>query len=105
MDERRQAQHDFPGGPAATASYRAVRAILSDDNNAERGLAAARDVLQSVLAESGSAGLIDVALHLAMQLSSALDRIAAEHGLAETDLIETWQLEWGTGHCGVSLRE
>jgi hypothetical protein len=93
IDECGRSQHELPSLRASSAGYEAVRAILSDDNNAEQGLAAARRVLESVLAESGAPGLISVALQLASQLGSVLERIASEEGLAATELTEVWLLE------------
>ncbi len=88
-----QAQHELPSLPASPACGEAVRAIVSDDHNAEQGLAATQRILESVLAESGPAELINVAVQLSSQLGSALERIATEQGLAATDLAEVWFLE------------
>ena len=91
--DKRGRQHELPSLPASSACCEAVGAILSDDHNTEQGLAAARRILESVLAESGSAELINVGVLLASQLGSALERIATEQGLAATDLAEAWFLE------------
>ncbi|WP_433503717.1 hypothetical protein ACQP04_29080 [Pseudonocardia halophobica] len=99
MDKRGHSQHELPGLPAASVCCEAVRAIVSDDYNAEQGLAAARRVLESVLAESGPAELINVAVQLTSQLGSALERIATEQGLAATDLAEVWFLSETNGDC------
>ncbi|MFR9804491.1 hypothetical protein ACL02T_19730 [Pseudonocardia sp. RS010] len=46
-----------------------------------------------MLAESGPAELINVAVQLAAQLGSALERIATDQGLVATYLAEVWFLE------------
>jgi hypothetical protein len=71
-------------------AYESVRAVLSDDHNHERGVGVARDVVGRVIAEAGTDGLAEVAVELALQLAAALERIAAEQGLAAADLAEVW---------------
>ena len=67
--------------------------MVSDDNNFERGVAGARAVADSVLAEAGTAGLAETVVELALKLAEALERIASEQGLAAEDLAEVWFVE------------
>lgn len=69
-------------------AQRAVEAILSDDHNAERGLASVHGVTRSVLAESGVEGLTGLAVELSLKLAEALERIAADQGLAAVDVAD-----------------
>jgi hypothetical protein len=71
-------------------AYEAVHAVVSDDSNFERGIRGARAVADAVLAEAGTAGLRATAVELALRLAEALERIAAEQGLAAADLAEVW---------------
>ena len=81
---------------ARKRAYDLVRAVLSDNHNEEHGhnqeqeVAAARSVAIAVLAEAGIDGLSDVAVDLSLRLASALERIAADQGLAAVDLAEVW---------------
>jgi hypothetical protein len=75
---------------ARRRAYQLVRAALSDDNGQERGISAARSVAAAVLAEAGVDGVAEVAVDLSMRLASALERIAADQGLAAVDLAEVW---------------
>ena len=70
-------------------AYEAVRAVLSDDPSG-RGVEEAWVVARAVLAEWGAVGLAAVAVELSLQLASALERIAAEQGIAAVDLAEVW---------------
>jgi hypothetical protein len=74
-------------------AYEAVHAVVSDDNNFDRGVAAARAIAGAVLAEAGTAGLTDTVIELTLKLAEALERIAAEQGLAAVDLAEVWFME------------
>ena len=74
-------------------AFEAVRAVVSDDNNFERGIAEARVVADAVLAEAGTAGLVETVVELALRLGEAMERIAAEQGLAAVDLAEVWFVE------------
>jgi hypothetical protein len=74
-------------------AYEAVQAVVSDDNNFERGVAAARAVAGAVLAEAGPAGLTETVVELALRLAEALERIAAEQGVPAVDLAEVWFME------------
>jgi hypothetical protein len=75
---------------ARRRAYQLVRAALSDDNDQEQGISAARSVAAGVLAEAGVDGVAEVAVDLSMRLASALERIAADQGLAAVDLAEVW---------------
>jgi hypothetical protein len=75
---------------ARRRAYELVRAALSDDNNQEQGMSAARSVAAAVLAEAGVDGVADVAVDLSLRFASALERIAADQGLAAVDLAEVW---------------
>jgi hypothetical protein len=81
---------------ARRRAYELVRAVLSDGHIKEHGhswereVAAARSVAVAVLAEAGIDGLADVAVDLSLRLASALERIAADQGLAAVDLAEVW---------------
>jgi hypothetical protein len=74
-------------------AYEAVQAVVSDDNNYERGILGARAVAGTVLAEAGADGLTETMVELALKLAEALERIAAEQGLAAADLAEVWFVE------------
>lgn len=45
-------------------AYEAVHAVVSDDNNFERGIAGVRAVADAVLAEAGAAGLTGTVVEL-----------------------------------------
>jgi hypothetical protein len=68
----------------------AVHAIVSDDNNYERGAEAARAIADRVVAETGVAGLTALAVALSLKLADALERIAVEQEVAAVDLVEVW---------------
>jgi hypothetical protein len=69
-------------------AYAAVSAVVSDDSNFERGVQAARAVADAVLAESGPAGLTEMAVELTLKLAEAVERAAVEQGVAATDLAD-----------------
>jgi len=71
-------------------AYQAVRELLSDDNNYDRGLVRARAVVDLVSAQAGDTGLTKLAMVLTMNLAQALERIAAGQQLAASDLAEVW---------------
>ena len=71
-------------------AYEAVQAVVSDGSSVEAGLAGARAVADVVLAEAGTAGLAETVVELALKLAEALERIAADQGLAAADLAEVW---------------
>ena len=79
----------FPPPPGLGA-YEAVAAVLSDDHNVERGLDEARAVARAVLAESGPDGLTEMVVELSLKLAEAVERSAADQGLAAVDLAEVW---------------
>jgi hypothetical protein len=90
VSEERPGRGEYVDLYARSRAYEAVRAVLSDDHNYERGVAGARDVAEAVLAEAGVDGLAEVAVDLALRLASALERIAADQGLAAVDLADIW---------------
>lgn len=71
----------------------AMRAVLSDDHNYERGLAALHDLVDRIMREEGEAGLLDLSVTLSLGLARALERIANDQGLAAADLAEVWYAE------------
>jgi hypothetical protein len=62
--------------------------VVSDDHNYERGLQAALAIAHRVNAESGSAGLAEMVVELSSKLAEAVERIAAEQGVAAVDVID-----------------
>jgi hypothetical protein len=68
----------------------AMHAVLSDDHNYERGLAALGEVIDKVADEDGTAGLADFAVALSLELAGALERLGNAEGLAARDLAEIW---------------
>jgi len=67
--------------------------VVSDDHNYERGVAAARAVAHAVRTQAGADGLAEMVVELTVKLAEALERIAAEQGLAAADLAEVWFVE------------
>jgi hypothetical protein len=65
---------------------------VSDDHNYERGVAAAREVADAVLAECGAAAVAELAVELALKLADALEQMAAAEGMTAADLAEVWFL-------------
>lgn len=88
-DQHRVAPSPSPSQVRRRA-YEAVHAVLSDDHNSGRGVEEAWVVVKATLAECGAVGLAAVAVELSLQLASALERIAAEQGIAAVDLAEVW---------------
>jgi hypothetical protein len=70
--------------------HEAVHAVLSDDHNYERGVRAARDVVEAVLAASGPDGLVELAVATSLKLAEALEHVAAERGVAAVDVADVW---------------
>jgi hypothetical protein len=70
-----------------------MHALLSDDHNYERGLAALNDLVDRIVRENGSTALRDVAVALSLALARALQRIADEQGLLSEDLVDVWFAE------------
>ena len=71
----------------------AMHALLSDDHNYERGLAALNDLVDRIVRDNGPTGLRDVAVALSLALARALQRIADEQGLLSEDLVDVWFAE------------
>jgi hypothetical protein len=72
---------------------KAMRAILSDDHNHERGVATLTDLINRIAHEDGGTTLSDVAVAMSLVLATALERIALDQGLAAKDLLEVWFAE------------
>ena len=68
--------------------YEAVSAVVSDDHNYERGIEAAQAIAHNVLAESGPNALAEMVVELSSKLAEAAGRIAAEQGVAATDIVD-----------------
>ena len=74
-------------------AYEVVTAIVSDEHNFERGIAAAREITDRVLAESGPDAVSELAVELAHKVAEALERFAAAYGVPVASLAEVWFLE------------
>src|SRR3954453_8527782 len=68
--------------------YEAVSAVVSDDHNYERGVQAAQAITHKVLAEPGPAALAEMVVELSSKLAEAVERIAAEQGIAAVDVVD-----------------
>ena len=75
---------------ARSQAYDAVRAVLSDDHNYELGLFALQDVIDRVAEQQGSEGLAAMTFEMALKLAQAIERTAADEGLAAIDLVDVW---------------
>jgi hypothetical protein len=75
---------------ARLRAYESVKAVLANGHHVDRGPAAVRGVVTSVLAESGVDGLAEVAVELSLRLASAVERRAGDQGVAAVDLAEVW---------------
>ena len=82
-----------PEVPSQQKALEAMRAVLSDDHNYERGLAALHDLVDRITREGGEAGLCDLSVTLSLGLARGLERIANDQGLAAADLAEVWYAE------------
>jgi hypothetical protein len=82
-----------PEQPSQRAALEAMRAVLSDDHNYERGLAALHDLVNRITRDEGEAGLCDLSVTLSLGLARAIERIADDQDLAATDLAEVWFAE------------
>jgi len=71
----------------------AMRAVLSDDHNYERGIASLTALIDRIAHEDGATTLSDIAVALSVALATALERIALDQGLAAADLVEVWFAE------------
>jgi hypothetical protein len=74
-------------------AYEAVAAVVSDDHNFKRGVEEARAVAHRVVIEAGADALVEMAVELSLRLAEALERIAAQDGVAAVDLAEVWFVE------------
>jgi hypothetical protein len=79
--------------PARLHAYELVAAIVSDDHNFESGIAAARELTERVLEESGPAAVTELAVELANKVAEALERFAAAYEVPVADLADVWFLE------------
>jgi hypothetical protein len=68
----------------------AMRAVLSDDHNYERGLAALRGMVEQIMRDEGEAELCDFTVAASLGLAEALERIAHHQRLGAADLAEVW---------------
>ncbi len=82
-----------PDVPSHQKALEAMRAVLSDDHNYERGLAALHDLVERITCEEGEAGLCDLSVTLSLGLARAIERIAHDQELAAADLAEVWFAE------------
>ena len=71
----------------------AMRAVLSDDHNYERGLATLRDLVDQVARDEGATGLADLTVALSLELAQALEEIARDQGLAAADPVHPGEAE------------
>ena len=90
MSEDRPDQGESIDLSARLRAYESVKAVLANDHHVDRRTAAVRGVVTTVLAESGVDGLAEVAVELSLRLASAVERRAADQGLAAVDLAEVW---------------
>ena len=79
--------------PAGKLDRKAVRALVSDDHNDERGVAALTNLVDGIAGEGGEDGLREFAVALSSALAAALERMAADQGLVAVDLAEVWFAE------------
>jgi hypothetical protein len=79
--------------PSQQKAVEAMRAVLSDDHNYERGLAALHDLVDRITREEGEAGLCDLSVTLSLGLARAIERIADDQDLAAADIAEVWFAE------------
>jgi hypothetical protein len=71
----------------------ALRAVLSDDHNYERGLAALNDLVDRITRDEGETGLCDLSVTLSLALARAIERVADDQDLVAADLAEVWFAE------------
>ena len=96
MKAAMSAENPGPAGLPRSArlqAYELVEAIVSDDHNFESGIAAAREIAERVLAESGPTAVTELTVELAHKVAEALERVAAAYGVPVADLAEVWFLE------------
>jgi hypothetical protein len=82
-----------PGVPSQQKALDAMRAVLSDDHNYERGLAVLHDLVDRIKREEGEAGICDLSVTLSLGLARAIERIADDQDLPAADLAEVWFAE------------
>jgi hypothetical protein len=85
-----QQDGNLPGGQSVR---KAVLALVSDDHNDERGVAALTNLVDGIARENGEDGLREFAVALSSALAAAFERMAADQGLAAVDLAEVWFAE------------
>jgi hypothetical protein len=79
--------------PSQQVILKAMRAVLSDDHNYERGIAGLTDLINRIAREDGGTTLSDVAVALSLALATTVEQIAVDEGLAAEDLVEVWFAE------------
>ena len=90
MSDDRPDQSELIDLSARLRAYESVKAVLANDRDIDRGPAAVRVVVTTVLAESGVDGLAEMAVELSLRLASAVERRAGDQGVAAVDLAEVW---------------
>ncbi|MFC5994978.1 hypothetical protein ACFQE5_12230 [Pseudonocardia hispaniensis] len=89
MGEERSGQGESVDLYLRRRAYESLYAVLCADHGSD-GAGRARDVARAVLDEAGIEGLAGVSVELSLKLAAALERIAADQGLAAADLAEIW---------------
>ena len=69
-------------------AHEALKAVLSDDHNAQAGEAALRGIVARVAAAEGNEGLQRLTVDFALKLAELTERIAAADQLAAVDLAD-----------------
>jgi predicted transposase YdaD len=82
-----------PGVPSRRKALEAMRALLSDDHNYERGRAALQELVDQIVREEDAEGLAELSVTLSLGLARAFERIASDQGLAAADIAEVWFAE------------
>lgn len=80
-------------GRAPAMVLQAMRAVLSDDHNHERGLGCLDDLVNRIVQEGDASGIRDFVVALSLALAAALEQVADEQTLAAEDLLEVWFAE------------
>jgi hypothetical protein len=71
-----------------SVALEAVRALLSDDHNAEAGEAAVREIIAGVIQTGGTGALVDLTTELASKVAELVERAAGDRGLAAVDVVD-----------------